>query len=153
MGICCIKAAEGCAWMGNALPCHGKDQVVIDKPIRRHKWTPSEVQTIWRKTQSREHPEHTECLYCGDLLGRGNTPLRTRKRLCRFSPPPSPHIFPLRSRRSSMVPPMIPTIVWGFGGKRKRTNRVVEWQCEAHATELTRAIVCAFTPKVDGTSG
>jgi 5-methylcytosine-specific restriction endonuclease McrA len=30
---------------------------------------PRQVTKIWQKTQSREHPEHAECLYCGDLLG------------------------------------------------------------------------------------
>jgi hypothetical protein len=38
---------------------------------------------------------------------------------------------------------MAPVSCGGFGGKRKRTSRVVEWRA-AH-TELTRAIVCAFT--------
>jgi len=73
MGICCSTIGGACIRLGNELPCHGVDKQVVDvdaiKTKTRHKWTPSEVKQIWKKTQSIKHPESAECLYCGELIG------------------------------------------------------------------------------------
>jgi hypothetical protein len=61
----------------------------------------------------------------------------------------APLVSPFHPTTSSvalgiMMSPYDNSIVWGFGGKRKRTSRVA---VARSAYVLTRAIVCAFTPR------
>jgi hypothetical protein len=56
-------------------------------------------------------------------------------------------VFPFHPTTIISGNPTIPVSCWGFGGKRKRTSRVVECASAKRVhTELTRATVCAFTP-------